>query len=126
MNNTQDIERSTHASSNERSTHASSNERSTHASSNERSYYYSQIEKVQIVIDIVKKLKNYTNEHGIVVDLYNNSFSYVPKFKKICNDYIHSTEDFSGSLEFLEIDKKIKYFLPIKRKNKAFFTIKIK
>jgi hypothetical protein len=94
------------------------------SSSNARNY--SQLEKVQIVLDVVKKLQNYTNANGINVNLYNNSFSYVPEFKKICNDYIHSDVEFSGSLEFLEIDKKIKYFLPIKRKNKAYFTIKLK
>jgi hypothetical protein len=89
---------------------------------------YSQTQKVEIVIDIVKKLKNYKNAGGVEVDLYKDSFSYVPAFKKICNDYIHSDSDieFKGSLQFLEIDKTIDYFLPIKRKNKAFFKIKIK
>ena len=87
---------------------------------------FNQIEKVQIVLDIVKKLQNYTNDQGIVVNLYNENYSFVPIFKKICNDYIHSDIEYSGSLDFLEIDKKIKYFLPINRKNKALFIIKIK
>ena len=87
---------------------------------------FNQLEKVQIVLDIVKKLQNYTNDQGIVVNLYNENYSFVPLFKKICNDYIHSDIEYSGSLDFLEIDKKIKYFLPINRKNKAFFIIKIK
>ena len=87
---------------------------------------YNQLQKVQIVLDIANKLKNYTNEHGVAVNLYNDCYSFVPQFKKICNDYIHSDLEFKGSLEFLEINKTIKYFLPIKKKNKAYFIIKIK
>jgi hypothetical protein len=87
---------------------------------------YSQIEKLEIVLDIVKKLKNYTGKNGSIVNLYNDSYSFVPIFKKICNDYIKGDTEYNGNLEFVEIDKTIKYCLPIKKNKKATFIIKMK
>jgi len=86
---------------------------------------YSSLEKVQIVLDIAKQLKNHSTSRG-AVNLYNDNYSFVPLFKKISNDYIKNDQDYKGVLEFLEIDKKIKYYLPVSRKNKAYFIIKMK
>jgi negative regulator of genetic competence, sporulation and motility len=83
---------------------------------------YSQNERIKIVIDIVKKLVNYKTENGIV-NLYNDEYSYVSEFKKISNDYIHNEKTYSGILEFVEIGKKIEYYLPIRKKNKPKFII---
>jgi hypothetical protein len=88
--------------------------------------YYSQKEKLEIVLDIVTKLKNYSGKGGVIVDLYNDNYSFVPKFKSICNEYIKGESPFKGSLQFLEIDKVIKYYFPINKKEKAYFIIKIK
>lgn len=87
--------------------------------------HYSQEERIQIVINIVKQLTNYSTNKG-AVNLYNDSFSYVGVFKKICNDYIKNDQDYTGTLEFVEIGKKIKYYLPIDKKNKSYFIIKMK
>jgi hypothetical protein len=87
---------------------------------------YSQKEKLEIVLDIVKQLKNYSGKGGTMVDLYNDSYSFVPMFKQICNNYIKGDTTFKGHLQFLEIDKLIKYYLPINKKEKAYFIIKIK
>jgi negative regulator of genetic competence, sporulation and motility len=83
---------------------------------------YSQNERIKIVIDIVKKLVNYKTENGIV-NLYNDEYSYVSEFKKISNDYIYNEKTYSGILEFVEIGKKIEYYLPIRKKNKPKFII---
>ena len=84
--------------------------------------YYSQNERIKIVVDIVKKLVNYNTEGGII-NLYNEEYSYVKEFKQITNDYIHNEKTYSGILEFLEIGKKLEYYLPIRKKNKPKFII---
>ena len=83
---------------------------------------YSQNERIKIVLDIVKKLVNYNTEGGII-NLYNDEYSYVKEFKKITNDYIHNEKTYSGILEFVEIGKKLEYYLPIRKKNKPKFII---
>ena len=84
--------------------------------------YYSQNERIKIVVDIVKKLVNYNTEGGII-NLYNEEYSYVKEFKQITNDYIHNEKTYSGILEFVEIGKKLEYYLPIRKKNKPKFII---
>jgi len=84
--------------------------------------YYSQNERIKIVVDIVKKLVNYSTEGGII-NLYNDEYSYVKEFKQITNDYIHNEKTYSGILEFVEIGKKLEYYLPIRKKNKPKFII---
>jgi septum formation topological specificity factor MinE len=87
--------------------------------------HYTQQERLEIVLDIVSQLKGYTNAQGIVVDLYNDSYSFVPKFKKICNEYIKIEVEHKGKLDFLEIGKTIKYYLPLSTKQKSYFVIKM-
>ena len=88
--------------------------------------HYTQKEKVEICVDIAKKLKFYQNENGEPVNLFNENYTFVPKLKKIFADYIKENKIFSGKLEFEEIGKQIKYEFPISRKKKAVFVIKIK
>jgi hypothetical protein len=88
---------------------------------------YSQTERIKIVLDIVKKLVNYNNtKDGRMINIYLDEYSYTSEFKKITNDYIHNEKTYSGILEFVEIGKKIEYYLPIKRKNKPKFIILMK
>ena len=86
---------------------------------------YTQSERIEIVIDIVKQLTHYSTNKGNV-NLYNDTFSYVQIFKKISNDYIKNERDYKVTLDFLEIGKKIKYYLPIEKKNKSYFIMKMK
>jgi len=88
---------------------------------------YSQTERIKIVLDIVKKLVNYNNtKDDRMINIYLDEYSYTSEFKKITNDYIHNEKTYSGILEFVEIGKKIEYYLPIKRKNKPKFIILMK
>ena len=87
--------------------------------------FYSEKEKVEICVDIAKKLKFYENEKG-TVNLFNENYTFIPKLKKIFADYIKNTRDYSGSLEFEEIGKQIKYHFPVSKKKKATFVIKMK
>ena len=87
--------------------------------------FYSEKEKIEICVDIAKKLKFFENKNGCV-NLFNESYSFIPKLKKIFADYIKGNSDYSGTLEFEEIGKQIKYHFPISKKKKANFVIKIK
>ena len=64
----------------------------------------SQLEKLQITLDIVHKLKTFEGPNG-KANLFNESYSFIKELKKIFNDYIHSDRIFKGRLEFKEIDK---------------------
>ena len=87
--------------------------------------YYSEKEKVEICLDIAKKLKFYENKDGMKVNLFNDSYSFIKKLKQVFNDYIKGTRDYRGVLEFEEIGKKINYFLPVSKKKLATFSIKM-
>jgi hypothetical protein len=86
--------------------------------------FYNIEEKTQICLDIAKKLKNFENDKGCV-NLFDGTYSFVPKLKKIFSEYIKGTRDYSGTLDFEEIHKKIVYHFPISKKKKATFVIKV-
>ena len=46
--------------------------------------YLSQLQKLQITLDIVHKLKTFEGPNG-KVNLFNDSYSFIPKLKKIFN-----------------------------------------
>lgn len=93
--------------------------------------YYSQKERVNIVIDIINKLKNFKTKNGNTVNLYNSNLcSFIDEFKNITNQYIKQDENnlkgFKGKLYFEEIDKFIEYNLPIKNTEEALFVFRLK
>ena len=83
-----------------------------------------QFEKTKICIDIANRLKNFKNEQNISVNLFNENYTFVPKLKKIFQEYIKGTTDFKGTLEFEELGKIIIYHFSINKKAK--FIIKLK
>jgi len=91
---------------------------------------YSQKEKINIVLDIVKKLKNFKLINNQYIDLYDEQkFTFVKEFKLICNQYIKDTDnikEYKGVLYFEEIDKKIEYYLPNVKGRKSLFVIRKK
>jgi hypothetical protein len=87
------------------------------------SEYYSAEERLKIVLDITKKLKYYEGKDGQIINLYSDEYSYCPQFKKIINDYIANEKTYSGTLDFVEIGKKLEYYLPIRKKNTPKFII---
>lgn len=87
---------------------------------------YTTQERLEIVLDLVKKLKEYKTDKGIETDLYKDSYTYVPIFKKLSNEYIKTGIEVKGTLTFEEIgDKKINYLLPVTKGTKAVFHIKM-
>ncbi len=90
------------------------------------SEFYTQEEKVSICSNIAIQLKEFENAKGEKVNLFNNEYSFVPQLKKIFNDYIHGNLFFKGTLDFVEIGKKIDYRFPLTKKETPLFVIRIK
>lgn len=91
--------------------------------------FYSKIERLQIVLEIVNKLKNFKCKNNTIINLYDDNLcSFIKELKEIFNNYIKQEEtkliDYKGNLYFEEIDKKIEYFLPCRKNKKSLFVIK--
>ena len=88
---------------------------------------YTQTERVNIVLDIVKKLKNYKIKSGNTINLYNEELcSFIIRFKEITQKYIKEENEYRGTLYFEEIDKTIEYIFPINKNIKPLFVIRKK
>ena len=87
------------------------------------------IERLQIVLEIVNKLKNFKCKNNAIINLYDDNLcSFIGELKEIFNNYIKQDEtklmDYKGTLYFEEIDKKIEYFLPCRKNKKSLFVIR--
>jgi hypothetical protein len=87
---------------------------------------YTQKERLEIVLDIMNKLKKFKLNNGDTIDLYNSDYSFVKEFKLITSQYIKDGNAYNGILDFKEIQKKIEYSLPQKNYKKSLFVIRIK
>jgi hypothetical protein len=97
----------------------------------DRDKYRSQIDRVNVVLDIVKQLKNYPTLNTAPVDLYKDEYVYVQKLKKIFSDYIKQPQDdlkqFKGVVFFEETVKRdAEYILPILKSQEPLFVIRMK
>ena len=94
--------------------------------------YNNKSERVTIVIDIMKKLKNFKGKNGEIINLYENGIcSFINEFKDICNIYINMDDmtgkaaiDMKGKLYFEEIDRNVEYLLPAKKYKTPLFVIR--
>jgi len=91
--------------------------------------YNNKAERLAIVLDIAKKLKNYKLKNESTINLYNSDLcSFINDYKKITNAYIKQDEndikDFTGTLLFEEINKNIEYILPAKKSTQPLFVIR--
>ena len=97
------------------------------------SEYYTRAERLEIILTIVKQLQNFKMKNGNKVNLYNGHMcSFVNDFKQISQDYITQNDeeptklkDFSGSLDFEEIQKKSEYVLPVQKSTNPLFVIRM-
>ena len=85
---------------------------------------YSQVERLNIVIDIMSKLKNFKLSDGETIDLYSKNYSFIQELKDISNKYIKEGKTIKGYLIFEEIGKKIEYHFPEKTYKKPLFVIR--
>ena len=87
--------------------------------------FYTKMERLQIVLQIVNKLKNFH-----CTNLYNENLCYfITKLQQIFDKYIKDEQnlnDYKGILYFEEINKNIEYFLPCRKDAEPLFVIKDK
>ena len=91
--------------------------------------FYTKMERLQIVLEIVNKLKNYRCTNNTIIDLYNeNLCQFITQLKQIFDKYIKQEEpdviDYKGVLYFEEINKNIEYFLPCRKNAESLFVIR--
>lgn len=91
--------------------------------------FYSKVERLKIILDISKKLKNFKSPSGNeIIDLYNDQYSFIQEFKKISNEYIqqddNNVKEYKGTLIFEEIDRNIDYIFPAKNYKEPLFVIR--
>ena len=86
---------------------------------------YTKLERLQIVLDIMNKLKKF-NLGNEIIDLYNSNYSFMKELKNITNEYITHGKTCKGFIDFIEIGKKIEYIFPEKNYKKPLFVIRMK
>lgn len=91
--------------------------------------YNNKSDRLAIVLDIARKLKNYKLKNGSTLNLYNSELcSFIEEYKKITNEYIKQDEDdikdYKGTLLFEEVNKNIEYILPAKKSTAPLFVIR--
>lgn len=94
--------------------------------------YYTKKDRHQIVLTIENQLRTFKIKKDGKINHYNAMMcSFAEEFKKISYDYIYQSDDepkelkdFSGSLYFEEIQKKIDYVLPSKKTTQPLFVMR--
>lgn len=91
--------------------------------------FRSREERLSIVLDIAKKLRNYLLPNGTTIDLYQDQYSFFSELKQIFNDFVKQDDmlplDYSGILRFEEIGKDIEYILPASYSKDSLFVIRM-
>lgn len=82
-------------------------------------------ERVQLVLDIAKRLRRFprTDMSGYI-DLYNSPFPAIIEMKRIFKEYIDSGVGVSGKIPFPEIDREIVYILPARKQTQPLFVMR--
>ena len=92
--------------------------------------YYTQKERLNIVLNIIKNLKNYKTNNNTIINLYNDELcSFIKEFKSITNNYIKQDDtkpikEFKGKMFFEEINKEIEYICPANKNKNPLFVIR--
>ena len=101
------------------------------------SKFKTQSERVDIVLNIVRQLKNYPHPNPKItepLDLYKPEYEYVARFKTIFSNYIKqddenpdSLKDFKGVV-FLSgsLERDVEYILPVHRNREPLFVVRMK
>jgi len=87
---------------------------------------YNYVERLNIILDIAKKLKKFEGKNGQIIDLYKNDISFIEDFKKISDIYIKQGIEQCGKFDFIEIGRTIEYIFPVNKLQEPLFVIRFK
>jgi len=86
---------------------------------------YTREEKVKIIVDIAKNLKNFPAKNGSSVNLYNNQYTFIEKFKSVTMKWIQTdNSEYEGFLYFEEINKYFEYKFPRSKNKEPLFVLR--
>ena len=87
--------------------------------------YYTKQEKLTFILDIVKKLKTFPSRNNTTINLYNDRYLFVERFKKIYNEWLNDdNSDLKGFLYFEEIGKYFEYRFPSNKNFEPLFVLR--
>ncbi len=95
--------------------------------------FYSKMERLQIVLEIVKGLRNFKCKDNSIINLYDDGLcDFIPQIKTVFAAYITQTQtqaqdipiDYKGMIFFTEINKNIEYLLPSTKPTTSLFVIR--
>lgn len=85
-------------------------------------------ERLEIVLDIIRKLRNFPTVNTATIDLYNSEYPAMIKLREIFSRYVNQSDSSlsgeSGTIPFPEINRKIEYLLPIKKSTPPKFILR--
>tara|TARA_B100000424_G_scaffold89018_1_gene66613 strand:- start:3887 stop:4153 length:267 start_codon:yes stop_codon:yes gene_type:complete len=85
------------------------------------------MEKIQIVVDITKKLVNFPSSQGGSINLLNKNYLYVERFKQITRKWINTEySEFYGTIKFEELNKYFEYDFPCCKDKQPLFVLRHK
>lgn len=100
----------------------------------------SKAERVQLVLDIVRKLKQFPkasidgairSTDELYINLYDTEFPAIVQVKQIFTEYIQQDDmkprcltGFAGKIQFPEIGRTIEYSLPIRKLAQPLFVLR--
>lgn len=88
-------------------------------------------ERVEVVLEICRKLREFPTYIGTTIDLYNSYYDAIHEIKAVFNQYVNQDDSqpkrlngFSGKIYFPELGRTIEYILPIKRGVNSLFVFR--
>lgn len=88
-------------------------------------------ERLTIVLEICKKLRDFPTSTGTTIDLYNGYYDAIHEIKDVFKEYVNQDDcnpkhliGFSGKIDFPEIGRKIEYVLPINTNANSLFVFR--
>ena len=89
--------------------------------------YYSKRDKINKILEIVKKLKTFPATNGSTINLYSDHYNFYDEFKYITNKWINEHySSFKGTIPFEELGTHFEYKFPNKKEEEVLFVLRKK
>ena len=87
---------------------------------------YSREEKIAIIVDITKKLRDFPSTQGGTINIMNRNYIFVSEFKRITREWINNeNQELKGILPFEEIGKHFEYDFPKDKHKEPLFVLRV-